>query len=352
MDVVAEPKPNPFTWLLTLIMALDFHFIVTFFYNQFRRLPYPKDDFTGKTIIITGSNVGLGFEAARHFVRLNAAKVILACRSTERGEKAKADISRSVARAHSVVEVWPLDLASFDSVREFCKRADKLDRLDVVVENASVAMVSPQGTLAEGYERTITVNVLSTFLMALLLLPTLKKTASKVNTQTRLVIVSSDAHFMTSFNEKSSPKILDAFKSTTVPPDRYQTSKLLQIFIVRQLAQDMAASTSNSKGPVILNTLTPGFCRTALFRDNKFPASIFIKITSTLLGRSAEMGSRELVHAAAAGPETHGKWLDSHEIREPSAFVRSEEGQMLQTRVYEELMGILDHVEPGIIKNI
>lgn len=104
-----------------------------------------------------------------------------------------------------MVEVWPLDLASFDSVREFCKRADKLDRLDVVVENASVAMVSPQGTLAEGYERTITVNVLSTFLMALLLLPTLKKTASKVNTQTRLVIVSSDAHFMVSWTPVQVP---------------------------------------------------------------------------------------------------------------------------------------------------
>lgn len=64
------------------------------------------------------------------------------------------------------------------------------------------------------------------------------------------------------------------------------------------------------------------------------------------------MGSRELVHAAAAGPETHGKWLDSHEIREPSPFVRSKEGELLQTRVYEELMAILEKVEPAITKNI
>lgn len=174
------------------------NFIVTFFYNQFRPLPYPKEDFTDKTVIVTGSNVGIGFEAARHFTRLNAAKVILACRSTERGEAAKAKITRSVARAHNVIEVWPLDLASGDSVREFCKRADELDRVDVVVENASVAMASPQGTLAEGYEQTITVNVIATFLMALLLLPTLRKSASKVNSQARLVIVSSDAHFMVS----------------------------------------------------------------------------------------------------------------------------------------------------------
>lgn len=178
---------------------------MTFLYNQFRSLPYPREDFTGKTVIVTGSNVGVGFEAARHFTRLNAAKVILACRSSERGEAAKAKITRSVARAHSVVEVWPLDLASFDSVREFCKRADKLDRLDVVVENASVAMASPQGTLAEGYEQTITVNVISTFLMALLLLPTLRKTASKLNSQGRLVIVSSDAHFMVSLRITRTP---------------------------------------------------------------------------------------------------------------------------------------------------
>lgn len=163
-------------------------------------MPYPKDDFTGQTIIVTGGNIGLGLEAARHFVRLNAAKVILACRSTDRGEKAKADIERSTGRSSSggIIEVWSLDLGNFDSVKEFCRRADTLDRLDAVVENASVAMVAPEGTLAEGYECTITVNVISTFLMALLLLPVLRKTAAKFNTQPRLTIVSSDAHFMVS----------------------------------------------------------------------------------------------------------------------------------------------------------
>lgn len=172
-------------------------------------MPYPQNDFSGQTVIVTGGNVGLGLEAARHFVRLNATKVILACRSRERGERAKADIERSTRRTGgggggggggAVVEVWPVDLGNFDSVKEFCRRADRLDRLDVVVENASVAMVAPEGTLAEGYECTITVNVISTFLMALLLLPTLRRTAAKFNTLPRLTIVSSDAHFMVSLN--------------------------------------------------------------------------------------------------------------------------------------------------------
>lgn len=216
MDVAAESGSNPFTWLSTLIMALDLlvycpmthmwkclhmltipcsNFLITFFYNQFRRLPYPQKKFTGKTVIVTGANVGLGLEAARHFVRLDAAKVILACRDTEKGERAKTDIERTTARS-GIIEVWPLDLCSFESVKQFCRRADKLDRLDVVVENAAVAMVGPRATLAEGYESTITVNVISTFLMALLLLPTLRRTATKLNIQPNLVIVSSDAHFV------------------------------------------------------------------------------------------------------------------------------------------------------------
>lgn len=144
---------------------------------------------------MTGANVGLGLEAARHFARLGAAKVILACRDTDKGERAKADIERSTSRS-GIVEVWSLDLCSFESVKQFCRRADQLPRLDVVVENAAVAMIGPQAALAEGFESTITVNVISTFLMALLLLPTLKRTAAKFNVQPKLVIVSSDAHFM------------------------------------------------------------------------------------------------------------------------------------------------------------
>lgn len=220
MDVAAESGSNPFLWLSTLIMALDLsvhhppnprprvwrsqyknsdhsnsNFLITFFYNQFRRLPKPAKQFSGKTVIVTGANVGLGLEAARHFARLGAAKVILACRDTEKGERAKADIERSTERS-GTVEVWPLDLCSFESVKQFCRRADQLPRLDVVVENAAVAMVGPQGALAEGFESTITVNVVSTFLMALLLLPTLRRTATRFNVQPNLVIVSSDAHFV------------------------------------------------------------------------------------------------------------------------------------------------------------
>jgi NADPH:quinone reductase-like Zn-dependent oxidoreductase len=50
--------------------------------------PVPQVDLTGKNVVVLGANTGLGFEAAHHFARMGAGKVILACRSRERGEAA------------------------------------------------------------------------------------------------------------------------------------------------------------------------------------------------------------------------------------------------------------------------
>ncbi|RYP16772.1 hypothetical protein DL767_010138 [Monosporascus sp. MG133] len=146
------------------------------FRTQITPLPHPTGDFTSKTIIVTGANVGLGLEAARHFVRLNASKVILACRNIEKGEQAKSDIEASEARP-GVVEVWQVDLGSFASVQSFCRRANGLERLDVVIENAALQTATHQ--LYEGYERSVTVHIISTYLMALLLLPAMRRTATR-----------------------------------------------------------------------------------------------------------------------------------------------------------------------------
>lgn len=165
--------------------------------TQLRSLPQPNTDHKGKTVIVTGANVGLGLEAARHFCRLGAAKVILACRDPEKGMVARGDIAASTSR-QGVVEVWQVDMSSFQSVKDFCARVNtELDRLDIVVENAGVAT----GTYVEadgGFESTIAINVVSTFLMLLLLLPTLRRTAARFNVEPKVVIVSSDAHMFVS----------------------------------------------------------------------------------------------------------------------------------------------------------
>lgn len=175
---------------------------------QWVHLPIVPKTCAGQTIIVTGSNTGLGLEAARHYVSLNASRVILAVRSLSKGEAAKASIETSTGRM-GVAEVWPLDLSSFDSVREFAKRAEKdLERIDALVENAAVAL--NRWTEAEGHETTITVNVLGTFLLAMLLLPAMREKGKRAGRIPTLTVLSSGLHATAKFKEGKQDDIFAA----------------------------------------------------------------------------------------------------------------------------------------------
>lgn len=191
---------------------MSFLFWADFFYSQlFKTPPHPTTDFTGQTIIVTGSNSGLGFEAVRHFTRLNAEKVIMAVRSLEKGEVARKSVEESTQRK-GVVEVWALDLASYDSVKEFVKGAGTLKRLDAVVENAGISGGS-QWDMYEDNEALITTNVVSTFLLAMLILPKLRETSARFNVTPRLSILTSELHFTTDLPERKYPNIFEALNN-------------------------------------------------------------------------------------------------------------------------------------------
>jgi len=171
----------------------------------FETPPYPTEDFTGKTIIVTGANTGLGLEAARHFTRLNCAKLILGVRTVSKGQAAKESILESTKRPSDCIEVWDLDLNSTASVKAFAARAQSLERVDVLLENAGIS--TNEWALKEGYEQTIQVNVISTFLLALLMLPKLRETAEKFGSLPHLTIVSSETHRFTKFQEAGAPDV-------------------------------------------------------------------------------------------------------------------------------------------------
>lgn len=148
---------------------------------------------SGGTYIVTGANTGLGFEAAKHLVALGAAKVILGVRNISAGDAAKIKIEEATGILN-VAEVWALDLASYESVKSFAKKVTaELDRVDALIENAAVAI--SQGIKAEGHTLPVTVNVLSTFLLAVLLLPKLKESAQRFGILPHLTVVSSGVGF-------------------------------------------------------------------------------------------------------------------------------------------------------------
>ncbi|KAL2268640.1 hypothetical protein VTJ83DRAFT_3486 [Remersonia thermophila] len=327
-------------------------FIVGFLKSQFRSIPLPTTSYAGRTVIVTGATGGLGLEAARHFTRLGAARLILACRSSERGEAARAEVHKSHPDSSTVIEVWPLDLASFESVRAFCRRAEKeLDRLDVLLANAGMLAIS-EPKLAEGYEMQITVNVISNALLILILLPLLKRTAATHNVEPVVTVVSSIAHMQTTFAQQSAPHIFSAFQPGDHMDERYGTSKLLVILLVRELAERLSAAASPNPSPVIVNSAHPGLCKSDLFRSVPTAGRAVVAALNQLIGRSSEAGASALLAAVAGGRESHGKYVDSACIMEPSSFVRSEKGAAAQKKVWAELMAILDGVEPGVSGNV
>jgi NAD(P)-dependent dehydrogenase (short-subunit alcohol dehydrogenase family) len=319
---------------------------MSFLWSQlFVRLPYPTTSCAGQTIIVTGSNTGLGKEAARHFVRLGAAKVILAVRNTTAGEKAKEDILTTTKASKDVVEVWQLDLSSYDSIRKFADRASReLPRVDVLLENAGIAPSKFQ--LMEGWESTLMVNVIGTFYLALLMLPKLKAVAKEFSIQPRLTIVSSEMHEWAKFPEKKAPEIFKALndQSKYNGNDRYPLTKLLEVLVVREIAPQMKNSG------VVLNMLNPGLCHSELSRDGPK----FLEIIKFFLARSTEVGSRTLCASAFAGEESHGKYMHDAKVNDGvlSKFAKSEKGRDTGQKVWNELSAILEGVQPGVTRNL
>jgi NAD(P)-dependent dehydrogenase (short-subunit alcohol dehydrogenase family) len=173
------------------------------------RIPYPTQSFAGQTIIVTGSNTGLGLEAARHLVRLGASKVILAVRTISKGEAAAENILASTKATKNTVEVWQLDLSDYESIKRFAKRVEGLERLDAVIQNAGI-LQNHFETIA-GEEMHIRVNVIGALLLGLLVLPKLRESAKEFNTRTRLTFVGSDMQYVAVMKEaETQGSILDA----------------------------------------------------------------------------------------------------------------------------------------------
>jgi len=282
-------------------------------YNQFFvSLPEPKFDLTGQTAIVTGSNTGLGFEAARYLVRLNAERVILAVRSVDKGEHAKQDIEKSTKR-EGVVEVWELDLSSYESVKSFAKRCHHdLQRLDCVIGNA--ALSSRSYNVLEDNEAALTINVVSTFLLMILLLPLCRTTAFSFNVPPRLTFIVSDLHGMTRLPERHQPDIfaaLNADKSASGMRRRYGVTKLFGVLLTRELAARMG--NPDDQG-VIVNCANPGFCVSDLIRDAPAWSRPLFFPLYLILARTTEMGSRAHIFAAAGSAATHGQYMNNGRV--------------------------------------
>lgn len=200
-------------------------------------------DLTGRTAVITGANSGLGLEMTREMAR-KGARVVMACRSRGRAERAAADVRAGVPDADLTIEL--LDLARLDSVKHFAGRFSE-ERLDVLACNAGI-MAIPRSTTADGFEMQFGVNVLGHFALVGRLLDTLLTTESS-----RVIWLSSMAAWQGSihFSDLQGERAYGRWRA-------YNQSKLADLMLALEMnrrLQNVGASTlSIAAHPGLSNT--------------------------------------------------------------------------------------------------
>jgi light-dependent protochlorophyllide reductase len=231
-----------------------------------------------QTVIVTGGNTGLGFEAARVLAESDQGwHVVIACRNPAKAAAAVQTITSRTADGR--VEAMSLDLASLASVRAFAQAyaGRNLPPLRGVVLNAGVQFVKGTTYTQDGFEATFGVNHLGHFLLANLLLP-------QVSASARIVFVSSGTHDPDQWSGMPAPQVRDAVSLAHPTEDaavadstqkigqrRYTTSKLCNVLCAYELARRLEASGQ----AVTVNAFDPGLMPGSGLARDYGPASRF-----------------------------------------------------------------------------
>lgn len=283
--------------------------------TQFRTKPRPPPSSTslaGQTAIVTGSNIGIGLESVRIFLDYGLSHVILAVRSVEKGERAAAPLRKAHSKAK--IEVWSLDMLSYESIQRFVQSCATLQRLDIVILNAAVGEPEFKISPSTGHEQAFQVNYLSTALLATLMVPVLR-TKNPPGRPGRLSIVSSGLALMANFAQRDAVPLFPALDDATgwnlmAASDRYNSTKTMVLMLVLKL------STYFKAEDVIINAVDPGYTAgTGLDRNSPRVIRPILWLLKRITARSTKEGAWTYVDAAAVkGAETHGSFVMNWEI--------------------------------------
>lgn len=231
---------------------------------------------TGKRIIITGANSGIGYYAALELAR-KGANVVLACRDRAKGEAALAHLRKEAPGAS--IELAHLDLASLASVREFADRElEQHHPLGVLINNAGVMAPPRRMETSDGFELQFGTNVLGHFVLTGLLLPALQHGASESAEHPRIVTIASIAH------KRGQINLADMqYTNGYAPMKTYQQSKLANLMLAFELDRRLRAAGL----PIMSVAAHPGVAHTPLF--NKADYSPIEKAARGLVGQAIEL---------------------------------------------------------------
>ncbi|GIX99454.1 retinol dehydrogenase 14 [Caerostris darwini] len=271
--------------LLKIVGTATCFLVSVFIIRKYREYTWgkckSKRSVKNKTVIITGANSGIGKATALELAK-RGARVILACRDHEKGQKALIDI-RSKSR-NGVLKVMELDLASFESIKKFSNEFLRSEeRLDVLINNAGIFQC-PYMTTEEGYEMQFGVNHLGHFLLTKLLLEKLKQSAPS-----RIVTVSSSLYSkgVLNFDTLNSKEHYEKGMA-------YKNSKLANVLFCRELSKRLEGTG------VTVYSVCPGMVLTNLGRhvSIKWWKLIAVAPIAWLFIRTPYQGAQTVLHCA------------------------------------------------------
>lgn len=294
-------------------------------------------DQDGKIAIVTGANSGLGYFTAKGLAE-KGCKVIMACRNTEKGERARSSLMKTTPGAD--LHVMQLDLAELASVRNFASEfASQYEKLDLLINNAGL-MAIPRRETADGFEMQFGVNHLGHFALTGLLFGLLKSTGGS-----RIVTVSSMAHNMGNirFDDINWEKGYNKWKA-------YGMSKLANIHFTLEMADRVLARGIEMK--VLM--AHPGYADSKLIEKGpEMNGSNFLvkagRLLNKMVAQSTEMGALptlyaatapEAVHRAYYGPRRMGGMRGYPERTFPNKKKLSKDVQQELWRLSESMTGV------------
>ena len=263
-------------------------------------------DLTGKVIIVTGGNSGIGFEAAKEFAR-KGAKTVLACRSMEKARVALDQIQSEIPDAQ--VEIMHLDLASLESVRKFADQFNaQYDRLDVLLNNAGIMMV-PYGVTEDGFEQQFGTNHFGHFALTGLLIDLLTQTPDS-----RVVNISSNGH---RFGSMDFENLMFANGQEYSPIGAYGRSKLANLLFTYELQRRLDASGAST----IATAAHPGISESNLAGHlfERWHLEFLMPLMGLFL-QSAAMGALPSLRAAVDPNLSGGAYVGPHGPRESKGY--------------------------------
>jgi NAD(P)-dependent dehydrogenase (short-subunit alcohol dehydrogenase family) len=264
----------------------------------------------GKRVIITGANSGIGYHAALKLAR-KGAHVVLACRSSQRGEEAVARLNADSPGARAELAI--LDLSSLAAVRKFADAELAQGRpLQILINNAGVMAPPKRLETTDGFELQFGTNVLGHFALTALLMPALEQAAAESPDRPRVVTIASIAHKRGILN-------FDDLQSTRSysPMKAYQQSKLADVMFAFELDRRLRAANSR----VMSISAHPGVANTNLFQGGDY--SSFERSVRNLVGHAIGIflnsdaeGALPTLYAATAPSAEDGGYYGPQGLQE------------------------------------